>query len=55
MLVADPPVPYAEISATLGIPVESIGPDRDRCLEMLRRDPAIAALINTDGELAPTS
>ena len=47
LLVEDPPVPYAQISATLGIPVGSIGPSRGRCLDKLRRDPAIAALINT--------
>ena len=40
MLIQDPPVPYAEISARLGIPVGSIGPTRGRCLEKLRRDPA---------------
>jgi DNA-directed RNA polymerase specialized sigma24 family protein len=32
LLTADPPVPYAEISARLGIPVGSIGPTRRRCL-----------------------
>ncbi len=46
MLIEDPPVPYAEISAKLGIPVGSIGPHRARCLEKLRRYPAVAALIN---------
>ena len=46
MLIADPPVPYTEISARLGIPVGSIGPNRARYLDKLRRDPAIAALIN---------
>jgi RNA polymerase sigma factor (sigma-70 family) len=46
LLIQDPPVPYAEISAMLGIPVGSIGPSRSRCLDKLRRDPAIAALIN---------
>jgi RNA polymerase sigma factor (sigma-70 family) len=45
LLIADPPVPYTEISARLGIPIGSIGPSRARCLEKLRRDPAIAALI----------
>jgi RNA polymerase sigma factor (sigma-70 family) len=45
MLIADPPVPYAEISARLGIPVGSIGPTRSRCLNRIRRHPAIAALI----------
>jgi len=37
MLVSDPPYSYAEISAALGIPVGSIGPQRDRCLNRLRR------------------
>jgi RNA polymerase sigma factor (sigma-70 family) len=46
LLAADPPLPYAEISARLGIPVGSIGPNRSRSLARLRRDPAIAALIN---------
>jgi RNA polymerase sigma factor (sigma-70 family) len=46
LLVEDPPLPYAEISARLGIPVGSIGPTRGRCLEKLRQDPAIAALID---------
>ena len=45
MLTADPPVPYTEISARLGIPVGSIGPTRRRCLDRMRRHPAIAALI----------
>jgi len=48
LLIEDPPVPYAKISAALGIPIGSIGPTRRRCLEMLRRDPVIAALINAD-------
>jgi RNA polymerase sigma factor (sigma-70 family) len=57
MLTADPPVPYTQISATLGIPVGSIGPTRSRCLDKLRHHPAIAALIDTEasgaeGELA---
>jgi RNA polymerase sigma factor (sigma-70 family) len=48
LLLEDPPVPYAEISARLGIPVGNIGPTRHRCLDKLRRHPAIAALINAD-------
>jgi DNA-directed RNA polymerase specialized sigma24 family protein len=48
MLVTDPPVPYAEISIRLGIPIGSIGPTRSRCLDRMRRYPAIAALINAD-------
>jgi RNA polymerase sigma factor (sigma-70 family) len=52
LLIQDPPVPYAQISARLGIPVGSIGPNRGRCLDRLRHDPAIAALINTEAESA---
>jgi len=48
-LIEDPPLSYAQISASLGIPVGSIGPLRGRCLDTLRGDPAIAALINADG------
>ena len=48
LLVADPPAPYAEISARLGIPVGSIGPTRRRCLDKLRQRPAIAALITAE-------
>ncbi|MGE5289678.1 MAG: RNA polymerase sigma factor [Micromonosporaceae bacterium] len=48
LLIQDPPLPYTEISATLGIPAGSIGPNRSRCLDKLRRYPAIAALINAD-------
>jgi RNA polymerase sigma factor (sigma-70 family) len=47
LLLEYPPVPYAQISARLGIPVGSIGPTRRRCLDKLRRHPDIAALINT--------
>jgi len=52
LLIENPPVPYAEISARLGMPVGSIGPNRGRCLDKLRRHPAIAALINTDSGAA---
>jgi RNA polymerase sigma factor (sigma-70 family) len=45
LLMEDPPVPYAEISARLGMPVGGIGPNRARCLDRLRRSPVLAALI----------
>jgi RNA polymerase sigma factor (sigma-70 family) len=48
VLIEDPPMPYAQISAQLGIAVGSIGPTRRRCLDALRRDPAIAALIDAE-------
>ena len=50
LLIQDPPVPYAEISARLGIAVGSIGPCRGRCLDKLRRHPAVAALIDAEGQ-----
>jgi RNA polymerase sigma factor (sigma-70 family) len=48
LLLEDPPVPDAEISARLDIPVGSIEPTRRRCLDKLRGYPAVAALINAD-------
>ena len=48
LLIHDPALSYAEISARLGIPAGSIGPSRRRCLDKLRRHPAITALINAD-------
>ena len=42
MLASDPPSSYAEISAALQIPVGSIGPQRGRCLDRMRK--ALAAL-----------
>ena len=38
---------YDKVSAELGIPVGSIGPNRGRCLDEQRR-PDIAALINAE-------
>jgi RNA polymerase sigma factor (sigma-70 family) len=51
ILIEDPPVPYAQISARLGIPVGSIGPTRNRCLQKLRRHPAVAALMNAHAQI----
>ena len=42
MLISDPPYSYAEISAAMEIPMGSIGPQRSRCLERLRRTAALA-------------
>jgi RNA polymerase sigma factor (sigma-70 family) len=47
LLMEDPPRPYRDISAKLGIPVGSIGPTRARCLERLRRSPALAQFAPT--------
>jgi DNA-directed RNA polymerase specialized sigma24 family protein len=48
LLAADPPLPYAQISARLGIPVGSIGPSRSHFLDKLRQHPAIATLIDAE-------
>ena len=48
LLLEDPPVPYAQISARLGIAVGSIGPTRRRILDILRQHPAITALIKAE-------
>ena len=48
MLLCDPPCSYAEISAKMDIPVGSIGPRRGRCLERLRKCPALIALVEGD-------
>ena len=44
LLVREPEPSYAEISLALGMPVGSIGPTRARCLEALRRHPALQSL-----------
>lgn len=49
MLMRDPPQSYADIHAALGIPVGSIGPQRARCLERMRKSSALIAL--GEGEL----
>lgn len=41
LLVADPPLSYAQISQRTGIPVGSIGPTRGRALERLRQTYAL--------------
>ena len=43
MLISDPPRSYAEITAALAIPVGSIGPQRGRCLERLRKSETLIA------------
>ena len=48
MFIADPPIPYKEIAARLGVPVGSIGPTRGRALNKLRATPGIARLMRGD-------
>jgi RNA polymerase sigma factor (sigma-70 family) len=45
LLVADPPLSYAEISQRTGIPVGSIGPTRSRALARLRQTFAISDFL----------
>ena len=49
MLVSDPPSSYTAISTALGIPVESIGPRRARCLERIRESSARLGLAEVGG------
>ena len=49
MLVSDPPYSYAQISTALGIPVESIGLLRARCLERIRESRALLGLADIGG------
>jgi RNA polymerase sigma factor (sigma-70 family) len=49
MLVSDPPQSYAAISAAVGIPVESIGARRARCLERIRESGALLGLAEAGG------
>jgi RNA polymerase sigma factor (sigma-70 family) len=51
MLFDDPPAPYGEIATKLGMTIGGIGPTRSRCLDKLRAEPSVAALMET----APTS
>lgn len=46
MLMRDPPCSYAEISATLGVAVGSIGAMRARCLQRLRHSPHVTAITD---------
>ena len=51
MLLSDPPHSYADIHRELGIPVGSIGPQRARCLERMRRSSALAALVEGENKI----
>lgn len=45
LLLQDPPLSYAEIGESLGLPVGSIGPTRGRALAQLRNTSAFRSLI----------
>jgi RNA polymerase sigma factor (sigma-70 family) len=46
MLMRDPPPSYQNISTDLDMPIGSIGPNRARCLDALRRSPLLAGMIS---------
>jgi hypothetical protein len=54
MLLSDPPRSYEEIRAVLRIPVGSIGPQRARCLDRLRKSIASYTLDEGNQDLAET-
>ena len=45
-LAAEPKLSYKQVSERVGIPVGSIGPTRQRCLERMRRDPRVGRLLD---------
>ena len=55
MLISDPPISYAEISTRLPIPVGSIGPQRARCLDRLRRSPVSLPSLTGDNAVKGAS
>jgi RNA polymerase sigma factor (sigma-70 family) len=50
VLISDPPLAYADVSAMLGMPVGSIGPTRARCLDRLRRSPHLTDVLGSRAE-----
>jgi RNA polymerase sigma factor (sigma-70 family) len=49
-LMTDPPPSYAVVSEQLDMPIGSIGPTRIRCLDKLRKTPAILAFTSASPE-----
>jgi len=45
LLVADPPVPYCEISRRMKVPIGSIGPTRARLLRKLQKSIGVRLVI----------
>ncbi|MGN6794324.1 MAG: RNA polymerase sigma factor [Streptosporangiaceae bacterium] len=46
LLMSEPPRSYGEVSTILQVPIGSIGPERGRCLQRLRRSNCLAAYID---------
>lgn len=55
LLMSDPPPSYEQVSALVSMPVGSIGPQRARCLDRLRRSSALAALRTDDASAYATT
>jgi RNA polymerase sigma factor (sigma-70 family) len=47
LLMQDPPSSYAEVHDKLKMPIGSIGPNRARCLDRLRKSPELAILVTS--------
>ncbi len=45
-LAVEPALSYKQVSERVGIPVGSVGPTRQRCIERMRQDPRICALLD---------
>jgi RNA polymerase sigma factor (sigma-70 family) len=53
LFLSDPPHSYAEISVVLQMPIGSIGPQRARCLQRLRRASSLSAFIDGEDAAVP--
>ena len=45
-LAVEPALSYKQVSERVGIPVGSVGPTRQRCIERMRQDPRVCALLD---------
>ena len=45
-LSVEPALSHRQLSERLGVPIGSIGPTRQRCLERMRKDPRVATLLD---------
>jgi RNA polymerase sigma factor (sigma-70 family) len=53
LMLVNPPLTYTEIAEILGVPRGSLGPTRARCIDKLRRHPALAQLRDEVAVLRP--
>jgi RNA polymerase sigma factor (sigma-70 family) len=51
-LSIEPALSQRQIGERLGMPIGSIGPTRQRCLERMRRDPSVSLLLHEDVPVA---